>query len=130
MLLSSSAIMRNSGASRSSSHGVAIARWSAPLLMKRGSLASVRPCPALRAEHLCPNGVFLPPDFPRYRAASLQVREIFARHTHLIEPSSLDEAYLDVTENKTCSVEASDDPAVDSRGAVNVTNSANIQIYS
>src|SRR6202008_241242 len=58
--------------------------------------------PALRAERLCPNGVFLPPDFPRYRAASHQVREIFARHTHLIEPLSLDEAYLDVTENKTC----------------------------
>jgi DNA polymerase-4 len=57
--------------------------------------------PALRAERLCPNGVFLPPDFPRYRGVSHQVREIFARHTHLIEPLSLDEAYLDVTENKT-----------------------------
>src|SRR5258707_7686282 len=58
--------------------------------------------PAIRAERLCPNGVFLPPDFPRYRAVSRQVRDIFRRHTDLIEPLSLDEAYLDVTENKTC----------------------------
>ena len=57
--------------------------------------------PAVRAEHLCPNAVFLPPDFQRYRAVSRQVREIFKRHTDLIEPLSLDEAYLDVSENKT-----------------------------
>lgn len=57
--------------------------------------------PAVRAEHLCPGGVFLPPDFPRYRKLSRQVREIFERHTDLIEPLSLDEAHLDVTENKT-----------------------------
>jgi DNA polymerase IV len=57
--------------------------------------------PAVRAERLCPNGVFLPPDFTRYRAVSRQTHEIFARHTDLIEPLSLDEAYLDVTENKT-----------------------------
>jgi len=43
----------------------------------------------------------LPPDFTRYRAVSKQVREIFKRHTDLIEPLSLDEAYLDVSENKT-----------------------------
>ena len=41
------------------------------------------------------------PDFPRYRAVSKNVHEIFKRHTDLIEPLSLDEAYLDVTENKT-----------------------------
>ena len=57
--------------------------------------------PAVRAERLCPAAVFLPPDFPRYRAVSRQAREIFQRHTNLIEPLSLDEAYLDVTENKT-----------------------------
>jgi DNA polymerase IV len=57
--------------------------------------------PAVRAERLCPNATFLPPDFPRYRAVSSQVREIFKRHTDLIEPLSLDEAYLDVSENKT-----------------------------
>src|SRR6266702_7759198 len=57
--------------------------------------------PATRAERLCPNAVFLPPDFPRYREVSRQAREIFKRHTDLIEPLSLDEAYLDVSENKT-----------------------------
>jgi DNA polymerase-4 len=57
--------------------------------------------PAARAERLCPSAVFLPPDFPRYRTVSRQVREIFKRHTDLIEPLSLDEAYLDVSENKT-----------------------------
>src|SRR6201990_3411598 len=57
--------------------------------------------PAVRAERLCPEAVFVPPDFPRYRAVSREVREIFKRHTDLIEPLSLDEAYLDVSENKT-----------------------------
>jgi len=57
--------------------------------------------PAVRAERLCPRAVFVPPDFTRYRAVSHDVREIFKRHTDLIEPLSLDEAYLDVTENKT-----------------------------
>ena len=56
---------------------------------------------ATYAERLCPEAVFIPPDFTRYRAASRAVREIFLRHTDLIEPLSLDEAYLDVTENKT-----------------------------
>jgi DNA polymerase-4 len=56
--------------------------------------------PAVRAERLCPEAIFIPPDFVRYKAASSAVREIFQRHTDLIEPLSLDEAYLDVTENK------------------------------
>lgn len=56
---------------------------------------------ATYAERLCPEAVFVPPDFTRYRAVSRAVREIFLRHTDLIEPLSLDEAYLDVTENKT-----------------------------
>jgi len=57
--------------------------------------------PAVRAQRLCPEAVFIPPDFTRYRAVSHDVREIFKRHTDLIEPLSLDEAYLDVTQNKT-----------------------------
>lgn len=57
--------------------------------------------PAVRAERLCPQAIFVPPDFVRYKAVSRQVREIFARHTDLIEPLSLDEAYLDVTTTKT-----------------------------
>ena len=57
--------------------------------------------PAVRAERLCPDAIFVAPDFTRYRAASKQVREIFLRHTDLVEPLSLDEAYLDVTAPKT-----------------------------
>ena len=57
--------------------------------------------PAIRAERLCPEAIFIPPDFIRYRAVSHAAREIFQRHTDLIEPLSLDEAYLDVSENKT-----------------------------
>src|SRR6202045_220614 len=57
--------------------------------------------PAIRAERLCPEAIFIPPDFIRYRAVSHATREIFQRHTDLIEPLSLDEAYLDATENKT-----------------------------
>lgn len=57
--------------------------------------------PAVRAARLCPDAVFIPPDFTRYRAVSRQVREIMLTHTDLVEPLSLDEAYLDVTENKT-----------------------------
>ncbi len=57
--------------------------------------------PAVRAERLCPAAIFVAPDFTRYRTVSKNVREIFQRHTDLIEPLSLDEAYLDVTENKT-----------------------------
>jgi DNA polymerase-4 len=57
--------------------------------------------PAVRAERLCPDAIFIPPDFTRYRAVSRLAREIFKRHTDLVEPLSLDEAYLDVTENKT-----------------------------
>ena len=56
--------------------------------------------PAVSAERLCPGAIFIPPDFARYKAVSQAVREIFQRHTDAIEPLSLDEAYLDVTENK------------------------------
>ncbi len=56
--------------------------------------------PAISAERLCPDAVFVPPDFERYKAASQAARVIFERHTDAIEPLSLDEAYLDVTENK------------------------------
>jgi len=56
--------------------------------------------PAARAERLCPQAVFVPPDFARYKAVSRQVRGIFLEHTDLVQPLSLDEAYLDVTEPK------------------------------
>ena len=55
--------------------------------------------PATTALRKCPELVFVPPRFDVYKAVSLQIRAIFAEHTPLIEPLSLDEAYLDVTEN-------------------------------
>ncbi len=51
------------------------------------------------AARKCPNLIFVKPRFESYKVASKQIREIFAEYTHLIEPLSLDEAYLDVTEN-------------------------------
>lgn len=55
--------------------------------------------PVARAQRLCPDAVFVPPDFGRYRAVSQQIAAIFRRYTPLVEPLSLDEAYLDVTDN-------------------------------
>ncbi len=55
---------------------------------------------AQKAYELCPQAVFLPGNYEKYRAVSKQVREIFQRYTDLVEPMSIDEAYLDVTENK------------------------------
>ena len=54
--------------------------------------------PSVTARRRCPDLVFVKPRFEVYKAVSLQVREIFAAYTSLIEPLSLDEAYLDVTE--------------------------------
>lgn len=48
----------------------------------------------------CPHAVFIPPRFDVYQKISYQIREIFKRYTDIIEPLSLDEAYLDVTNNK------------------------------
>src|SRR5580658_1287560 len=55
--------------------------------------------PSVTARRKCPELIFVVPRFDVYRAVSLQIREIFAEHTPLIEPLSLDEAYLNVTEN-------------------------------
>ena len=49
---------------------------------------------------LCPQAIFISGNYEKYREVGEQVREIFKRYTDLIEPMSIDEAYLDVTENK------------------------------
>lgn len=56
--------------------------------------------PSVTASRRCPSLIFVPPRFEVYRAVSGQIREIFSRHSDLIEPLSLDEAYLDVTRDK------------------------------
>jgi DNA polymerase IV len=55
--------------------------------------------PSVTARRKCPDLIFVPPRFDVYKAISQQIREVFAEYTSLIEPLSLDEAYLDVTEN-------------------------------
>lgn len=72
---------------------VAAASYEARTFGVRSAMASVT---ALRK---CPELVFVKPRFDVYKAVSRQIREIFAEYTPLIEPLSLDEAYLDVTEN-------------------------------
>jgi DNA polymerase-4 len=56
--------------------------------------------PSTTAMRLCPELVFVPPRFDHYRAVSRQIHAIFREYTDLVEPLSLDEAYLDVTENR------------------------------
>src|SRR5512139_948855 len=56
--------------------------------------------PTARARRLCPDGVFLPPRFERYGALSERVFGVYRRYTPLVEPLSLDEAFLDVTASR------------------------------
>ena len=56
--------------------------------------------PSKKAQELCPEIIFVRPRFEAYKEVSKKIREIFRRYTDLIEPLSLDEAYLDVTEDK------------------------------
>lgn len=72
---------------------VAAASYEARKFGVRSAMASVT------ARRKCPELIFVKPRFEAYRAVSQQIRAIFAEHTPLIEPLSLDEAYLDVTEN-------------------------------
>src|SRR3984885_389467 len=72
---------------------VAAASYEARKFGVRSAMASVT------AKRQCPDLIFVRPRFEVYKAISRQIREIFAEHTEIIEPLSLDEAYLDVTEN-------------------------------
>ncbi|HNV86723.1 MAG TPA: DNA polymerase IV [Candidatus Omnitrophota bacterium] len=56
--------------------------------------------PAGQAKKLCPQGIFLKPNFEKYETASRQIHSIFRQYTDIVEPVSLDEAYLDVSKNK------------------------------
>lgn len=58
--------------------------------------------PAARARRLCPEAVFLRPRFDAYRAESRRIHGVFRRYTELVEPLSLDEAYLDVSAAEAC----------------------------
>src|SRR5258706_582113 len=85
--------------------------------------------PATRAMRLCPEGTFIHPDFEKYRAVSKQIREIFERHTPLVEPLSLDEAYLDVTQELTgipTATETAETIRREIRGETHLTASAGV----
>jgi DNA polymerase-4 len=85
--------------------------------------------PASRAKRLCPQGVWITPNFDKYREVSRQIRAIFERHTPLVEPLSLDEAYLDVTEELTgipTATETAECIRREIRGETNLTASAGV----
>jgi DNA polymerase-4 len=85
--------------------------------------------PMSRAVRLCPALVIVRPDFQKYRAVSQQVFEIFRSVTPLVEPMSLDEAYLDVTENawrEPLAVEVAKRIKIAIRDATQLTASAGV----
>jgi DNA polymerase-4 len=65
---------------------------------RKYGVKSAMPCS--QAYRLCPSGIFVPPRFDAYKEVGYQIRDIFHKVTDLVEPLSLDEAYLDVTQNK------------------------------
>ena len=65
---------------------------------RKYGIRSAMPC--AEAYKRCPQCLFVPPDFKKYKVVSEQIREIFFGYTDLVEPVSLDEAYLDVAKNK------------------------------
>jgi DNA polymerase-4 len=85
--------------------------------------------PSIMAKRRCPELIFVMPRFEIYKAVSLQIREIFAEYTSLIEPLSLDEAYLDVTENLkgiASATEIAEDIRTKIRRETNLTASAGV----
>ena len=74
---------------------------------------------AQKAFELCPQAIFVPGSYQKYGEISKQVRAIFHRYTDLVEPVSIDEAYLDVTENK-----------INSRSAIKVAKLIQYDIWN
>jgi DNA polymerase-4 len=85
--------------------------------------------PSVTAKRRCPDLIFVTPRFDVYKAVSLQIRAIFAEYTPIIEPLSLDEAYLDVTENLkgiASATEIAEDIRATIRQRTNLTASAGV----
>ena len=85
--------------------------------------------PSVTAKRRCPDLIFVAPRFDIYKVVSLQIREIFAEYTPIIEPLSLDEAYLDVTENLkgiASATQVAEDIRAKIRRETNLTASAGV----
>ena len=85
--------------------------------------------PSVTAKRRCPDLIFVTPRFDVYKAVSSQIREIFAEYTLIIEPLSLDEAYLDVTENLkviASAMQIAEDIRAKIRQETNLTASAGV----
>ena len=85
--------------------------------------------PSSRAAKLCPDAIFLPPRFEAYREASQMIHKVFKQFTKLIEPLSLDEAYLDVTQiaaHSHSATEVAREIKAEIKKAVNLTASAGV----
>lgn len=85
--------------------------------------------PSSRAAKLCPQAIFLAPRFEAYREASLKIHEVFKQFTKMIEPLSLDEAYLDVTKiasHANSATEVAQEIKKEIKLAVNLTASAGV----
>lgn len=81
--------------SKTSGHGVvATANYNARKLGVHSAMS------AIEAKRLAPDGIFITPNFEKYKQVSKQVHQIFHQYTDMIEPIAFDEAYLDVTDNK------------------------------
>ncbi|QRM51707.1 DNA polymerase IV (plasmid) [Rhizobium sp. BG6] len=80
--------------------------------------------PSVTAKRKCPDLIFVKPRFDVYKAVSTQIREVFAEYTPMIEPLSLDEAYLDVTENLK-GMEIATEIAMEIRAKIKATTGLN-----
>ncbi|MFD2557244.1 DNA polymerase IV [Sphingobacterium tabacisoli] len=84
-----------------------------------------------QALQLCPDIIFVYPRFDVYKEVSIRIREIFRRYTDLIEPLSLDEAYLDVTEDKKgigSAIDIAKEIKAAIKGELNLTASAGVSV--
>ena len=79
-----------------------------------------------QAYRLCPSAIFVPPSFEKYQAVSSQIRAIFRSYTELVEPLSLDEAFLDVTASELYATEIATRIKAEIRSTTGLTGSAGV----
>ena len=96
---SNSATSRRCAASRSRLEDRRNAASWRPRATKHAEFGVHSAMPSVPAKRRCPELIFVAPRFDVYKAIARQIQQIFAEYTPIIEPLSLDEAYLDVTEN-------------------------------